>query len=187
MVADPLRLGLMLAITATMVALAVLDLEHRKLPNSLLLVLALLALAWRWHSDRALLTAVAEASVVFTVAVLLNAGFRLVAGRSGLGMGDAKLLTAVAFALPPGPLLFFLAMAGIAGLALGLFWRGRTKAGDFPFGPAVAASAWSSLLWADPAMLWLIAHAPFACVPIKYTLSNTFAGSWYHSERGGSP
>src|SRR5207249_1411296 len=51
---DPVRLALLLAMTTIMVALATFDLEHRKLPDSTLLGLAVLALAWRWHGDRAI-------------------------------------------------------------------------------------------------------------------------------------
>jgi hypothetical protein len=53
------HLALLLAMTPLMMALAVIDLEHRRLPNSLVLMLATLALAWRWYGDQAILTGVA--------------------------------------------------------------------------------------------------------------------------------
>lgn len=144
-VTDGARLALLLAMTVVMVALAVVDLEQQRLPNGFLLALLLLSLAWRWSSDRDLAAGAVTAAAVFAIGVMLNAGFRSVTGRIGLGLGDAKLLAIATLALPLGPALVFLTASGVLGLGWGLVWR-RSGANAFPFGPAILASYWASLM-----------------------------------------
>lgn len=143
--ADAMHLALLLAMTVVMIALAVVDLEQQRLPNAFLLALLLLSLAWRWFGDRDFLSGAAAAAAVFAVAVMLNAAFRSVTGRAGLGMGDAKLLAVATLALPLGPALLFLTASGVAGLGWGLAWRRWTAARAFPFGPVILASFWVGL------------------------------------------
>jgi leader peptidase (prepilin peptidase)/N-methyltransferase len=100
---DLTRLALVVAMTPIMVALAVIDFEHHRLPNVLIAPLALLALAYRFVTDRDFGSAVIAAAVVFALAVLLDQGGRRLF-RQGLGMGDAKLMAVVALALPILPL-----------------------------------------------------------------------------------
>lgn len=144
--ADALHLALLLAMTVVMVALAVVDLEQQRLPNAFLFALLLLSLAWRWYGDRDLFAGARAAAAVFAIAVMLNAGFRMITGRIGLGMGDAKLLATATLALPLGPALLFLTAGGVLGLGWGLAWRWRSAAAEFPFGPAILASYWMALM-----------------------------------------
>lgn len=143
---DVTHLALALVMTVVMIALAVVDLEQRQLPNTFLVTLLLLSLAWRWYGDRDLLTGAIVAAVVFAIAVMLNAGFRNIAGRTGLGMGDAKLLAIAPLALPLGPALLFLLVSGLLGVGWGLAWRWRSGAKEFPFGPAILISYWAALM-----------------------------------------
>ncbi len=146
MIDAPLRLVLVLAATPVAVALAVIDIEHRRLPNTLLAILAGLALAFRFHTDRDLATAAMTAAIVFMAAVALDrAGRRLF--KQGLGMGDAKAMAITALAFPPLALSAVLCGAGILGLLTGLFWR-RDPAEPqyFPFGPGLLAALWGGLV-----------------------------------------
>ncbi|MGZ6252240.1 MAG: prepilin peptidase [Candidatus Binataceae bacterium] len=152
---DWIHLAALLAMTSVMVAAAVIDLEHRRLPESVLLVLAVLALTWRWNGDGDVATAFFAAASIFAIAVLINAGFRAATGASGLGMGDAKLMAASALALPLGQFFLYLTLAGVLGVALGFVWWRRTHTSLFPFGPALLVSLWTTLIWGDPILFWL--------------------------------
>lgn len=144
-VADPLRLALILAATPVMVALAVIDIEHRKLPNVLLALLAALALGLCLAQERDLVVAFGMAAAVFAVALAIDWAGRKVAGQ-GLGMGDAKLMAVAALALPLIPLLMALAGGGLLGVATGLVVGGGRAAAKFPFGPALLLATWATVV-----------------------------------------
>ena len=146
---DLAHLILLLAMTPPMVALAVIDLEHQKLPNTLLLVLAVLAVAWRWHGDQALWVGFVAALLMGIVGLGLDAGYRAVAGKSGLGMGDTKLFALTGLALPVGAFLLFLALAATLGLAFGVIRRWLTGSSRFPFAPTILTAYWIVLAGAD--------------------------------------
>ena len=140
------HLVLLLAMTPIMLALAIIDIEHQRLPNSLLLPLAILAVAWRWEGDKDFLTGMIAAAVTLVLGFGLDAVHKAISGRLGLGMGDTKLLAIAALALP---LPVFLACAGMAGtvaVVIGLLsvrpahWRTQMT-----FGPAILASYWAAL------------------------------------------
>jgi len=146
MIDDPARLVLVLAVTPAMIALAVIDLECRRLPNVLIAWVAVMALGVRYTVDGDFLTAAVAAAVVFALAIGLDTlGRRFLA--QGLGMGDAKLMAAIAIALPPVPLALALGIAGSLGVLMGLLWR-RAGFGPelFPFGPALMLGFWAALV-----------------------------------------
>jgi prepilin signal peptidase PulO-like enzyme (type II secretory pathway) len=147
LVHDIARLALVLAVTPVMVALAIIDVEHSRLPNSLLVTLAGLFLALRYIGDRDFTTALVVAVIVFALAVALDfVGRRLI--HQGLGMGDAKLMAVAALVLPPMPLFAALGGAGLlgAGVAVLPWVRKKAHRGHFPFGPALLAAIWMALV-----------------------------------------
>ncbi len=146
-VSEPVRLALILAATPVMMTLAIIDVEHRRLPNSLLAVLAVLFIALRYASAGDFVAAAIAAIVVFVAAVALDtAGRRFL--RQGLSMGDAKLMAVAALALPPVPLLAALGVAGMAGAAVAaLPWMQNHRRGaHFAFGPALLLAFWVALV-----------------------------------------
>ena len=70
-------------------------------------------------------------------------------GRESLGGGDLKLLFAVGCYLGPAPALMSLILACVFGLAMGLL----RKKESIPFGPAIGAAAFLTLLWGG----WVLA------------------------------
>lgn len=140
------RLLLVLALTPILVALAVIDIEFRRLPNLLLGLLALGAMALRFMGDGDFFSAAVAAVAVFAVAMVLDhIGRRFFAG-AGLGMGDTKLMAIAALGLPLGLLFLGLAVAGVAGVVTGLIRRATGKKGPFPLGPAVLAALWVGMI-----------------------------------------
>lgn len=141
------RLALILVATPVMMALAIIDIEHRRLPNGLLALLAVLFVALRYAGDRDFLTAAIAAASVFAAAVAIDSlGRRFL--RQGLSMGDAKLMAAAALALPPIPLLAALGIAGILGAGVAALPRMRKHwpVNHFPFGPALLLAFWGGLI-----------------------------------------
>lgn len=76
----------------------------------------------------------------------LSAGLRFVVGRmlgrEPMGLGDVKFFAAAGMWLGPDITILanFMMASGLAGIALGLFWRWRYGAAAFPFGPALIAA-----------------------------------------------
>jgi len=85
----------------------------------------------------------------------INAVYRAVRGRDGLGGGDGKLLGAIGLWVGWRMLPTVLLIASLAGLGVVLFWQlaGRKVQGDdrLPFGTLLAVAAypaWLAMLWA---------------------------------------
>ena len=150
-----------LAFTWTLVALAVIDAEHKLLPDSLTLPLLwaglLLALV---AVDGAPLFATLRDSVIGAAAGYLSLWivyqlFRVVTGKEGMGYGDFKLLAALGAWLGWQllPLVIFLSAA--AGSIVGIFLIAsgrRSRGAALPFGPYLAAAGWIALLWGSDLM-----------------------------------
>jgi leader peptidase (prepilin peptidase)/N-methyltransferase len=159
--ADSWVLPAYLVLTAGLVALSLIDLEHYLLPNRIVYPLAVAVLA--------LLTlgAIGERDGGALVRALLGglAGFvalgvlHLVSPRS-MGFGDVKLALVLGLALGwlgwgelvLGLFLSFLygAVVGVTLMALRL--RGRKD--HVPFGPFLAAGTLTAVLWGDAILRW---------------------------------
>jgi leader peptidase (prepilin peptidase)/N-methyltransferase len=143
----------------SLLALSYVDAKTQYLPDALMLLALLLSLAqgaseaflpWR----EALVGGAAGFGLLWTV----NAVFKLVRKKDGMGGGDVRLAGILGLwlgwkALPT--LLFlssFLALAAVAFLALAT--RSPVKR-RFAYGPALAAAGWILLAWGDKAAKWM--------------------------------
>ena len=149
------------------VVAAVIDLEHRIIPNRLtlrlpLVLLPLLVLAAAvdgdWHGlTRALIAAIAIPGFMFALSEL----FRLVRGKQGIGMGDVKF--AISIGLVVGYLggwhLVVFAYATIIsalGIVVALMLARRANlATRIPFGPYLAVGALVAILGGDLAAMFV--------------------------------
>lgn len=143
---DLVHLALLLAMTPVMLALAVIDLEHRRLPNSLVLLLAALAMTWRAAGDGHYLEGALLATLSTALGLVLDALYRARTGRAGLGGGDVKLLAVVGLALPVEAFLMTLGVAGLLGVLIGGAARLRRGAAEFAFAPEILAALWIGLV-----------------------------------------
>jgi leader peptidase (prepilin peptidase) / N-methyltransferase len=163
---DPLLPALLVFTWSLMVA-TVIDLEHRIIPNRLTLrlpfvllplIIGAAAVDGAWVDLR---RGVIAAIAVPGVMLLMSEGYRLLRGRSGIGMGDIKL--AVSLGLGVGYLgaleLVVFAYGTIISavvIALALMLAGRAKlASKIPFGPYLAIGAMIPVL-AGPASTGLV-------------------------------
>lgn len=130
------------------------DARHLVLPDTITLplVLAGLAVTW-WLGPGSIFDHAAAAALGYLAFWALNAGYRAVRGRDGLGGGDAKLLAAAGAWLGTAWLPDEVLIAGL--LALGMVFA-RVLAGErqhagsrIPFGPALALALFGLRILAD--------------------------------------
>ena len=147
-----------LVLCAALVALSTIDTETFLLPDSITLPLVVVGLLMPWgtgaaaHIERALAAALGFA-LLWGVAWFYESW----RGRSGLGMGDAKLFAAAGAWLGLEALATVLGYAAIAALASVAVARLRggsvSWAARIPFGPYLAFAIW---------MVWLYGPLGFA-------------------------
>ncbi len=143
---DPLR-AVLLALTGFgLVVITVADLEERIIPDVMLLFLLPVALAWRYVTDQDWIDAGLGAVFGVAVSLALRWAFRRFRGKDALGLGDVKFLGVAGIYLGLQEFGRYLVIAGLAGILLGLIWRGVGKGAVFPFGPALCLALAGVLL-----------------------------------------
>jgi leader peptidase (prepilin peptidase)/N-methyltransferase len=141
-----------------LVALTVIDLEHRLLPDALTIpgiILGLLLSLVLPHLSfpGAVAGALVGGGLFYGIGWL----YEKLAGRRGLGRGDAKLLAMIGAFLGVGALPLVIAVsAGLGTLAglLRVLAQGSGRRGDWrtislPYGPFLAVGAWCYLFWGE--------------------------------------
>jgi len=150
-----------LLLTWTLIALALIDLDHKLLPDSLTLPLMWGGIALSlFEFDGQPLFADVRSSVLGAMAGYLTLWsiyqvFKLVTGKEGMGYGDFKLLGALGawlgWQMLPLVILLSAAVGSIVGISLIVF-GGRSRQAAIPFGPYLAAAGWIALLWGPELM-----------------------------------
>ena len=158
---DSWALPAYLVLTAGLVALSLIDLEHYLLPNRIVYpltgaVLALLTLGAIGERDGgALVRAVLGGVAGFVALGILH----LVSPRS-MGFGDVKLAFVLGLALGWlgwGELVLGLFLAFLYGAVVGvtlMALRLRGRKDHVPFGPFLAAGTLTAVLWGDAILRW---------------------------------
>lgn len=112
----------------SLLTLAVLDARHYWLPDKITLPLLFLGLTiGPWVTGVDIRDALIGAAVGYGALVVVALGYKMLRGRDGLGLGDAKLLGALGAWLGWQVLPFILLLASVAGL---LWVLARKMAGD---------------------------------------------------------
>jgi leader peptidase (prepilin peptidase)/N-methyltransferase len=147
-----------MVVTWFLIALAVIDLDHQLLPDSLTLPLLwgglLASLGWVEFSRESLPVSPADSILGAAVGYLslwtVYHVFRLLTGKDGMGYGDFKLLAALGAWLGWRMLLPIVlcsaATGALVGIALIVAGR-RGRSAPLPFGPFLAAAGWLALMW----------------------------------------
>ncbi|MFT4045486.1 MAG: A24 family peptidase [Solimonas sp.] len=142
-----------LALTWTLLALAVIDLRTQLLPDDLtlpLLWLGLLLALYPVFADlrSAVVGAIAGYLLLWSIYWL----FKLATGKEGMGYGDFKLLAALGAWLGwqalPAVVLLSSVVGATVGVAL-IVLRRHGREVPMPFGPYLAAAGWLTLLFGD--------------------------------------
>ena len=140
-----------LVFTWALIALTLIDFDHKLLPDSItqpLLWLGLLLSIDAVFVDM-------RASIIGATAGYLSLWsvyqlFKLVTGKEGMGYGDFKLLAAIGAWLGWQALPVTILLSSLVGAVVGItliLVRGRDRNIPIPFGPYIAAAGWLALLW----------------------------------------
>ena len=140
-----------LFLTASLVVMAGIDIDHQLLPDNLTLPImwaGILLSLWNVHTDleSSIIGAMAGYLVLWSIYHL----FRLLTGKEGMGYGDFKLLAALGAWMGWQMLPLVVLLSSVVGAGVGLFLMGagRLKRDKpMPFGPFIAAAGWIALIW----------------------------------------
>ena len=150
--AGPEALGA-LTLTALLIALAGIDLDHQILPDSLTLPGLWLGLAFNLPGTFATLgDAVIGAMAGYLALWGVYQAFRLLTGKEGMGYGDFKLLALLGAWLGWTQLPGIILIGSIVGALVGtvaLRLSGQDRQTPIPFGPFLAAGGWIMLMAGD--------------------------------------
>ena len=142
-----------LVLTAFLVAMAGIDIDHQLLPDNMTLPLmwgGILISFWSIHSDLA--SSVAGAIGGYLILWTIYHLFRLLTGKEGMGYGDFKLLAALGAWMGWQMLPLVVLLSSVVGAVVGLVLMGTgrlQKDKPMPFGPFIAAAGWIALIWGD--------------------------------------
>ena len=149
-----------LLLTAFLIGLSFIDIDHQILPDNMTLPLLWVGLALTlWHgaiTGQTLFIAPKEA-IVGALAGYLSLWsvywlFKLITGKEGMGHGDFKLLAALGAWLGWKLLPLIIILSALVGAVIGIAMiaiAGRDRQVPIPFGPYLAAAGWIALLWGD--------------------------------------
>jgi leader peptidase (prepilin peptidase)/N-methyltransferase len=150
-----------LVLTASLIALSAIDLEHYLLPNRILYptdaaVVALLAVASAGESDWG---AFVRAAIAGAVAFVIFFVIHIVSPR-GMGFGDVRLSFLLGFSLGwlgwgevAGGLFAGFLYGAVIGVVL-ILTKARSRRQQIPFGPFLAAGAMTFVLFGEPIVDW---------------------------------
>jgi leader peptidase (prepilin peptidase) / N-methyltransferase len=137
----------------TLLALTLIDLDHKLLPDSLTLPLLWAGLLVNVGELFApLSSSVLGAAAGYLALWSLYKVFKLVTGKEGMGYGDFKLFAALGawlgWQLLPLVILLSALVGSVVGIAL-IAFGGRSSQSAIPFGPYLAGAGFIALLWGE--------------------------------------
>jgi leader peptidase (prepilin peptidase)/N-methyltransferase len=146
-------------LTAVLLSLTAIDLDHQLLPDSLTLPLLWIGLLINMNAtfvtlESAVLGAVFGYLSLWSVYWL----FKVITGKEGMGYGDFKLLAALGawFGVSALPTIVLLSSLVGAIVGLGLIATGRQgRETPMPFGPFLAGAGLIHLFYPDSLMGWI--------------------------------
>ena len=148
-----------LVLATALVVLFMIDLEHQILPNVITLpgivVGFLFSLIAPPGPIASLIGIVVGAGILYAIA----AGYYLLRGEEGMGMGDVKMLAMLGAFLGWRAVLLTLVLSSFAGAIVGVLMM-VSKRGDMryalPFGTFLAMAAVVAMLVGEPILAWYI-------------------------------
>ena len=145
--------GLALILIWSLIALTMIDIDHKILPDNITLPLLWLGLAANsFNVFVDLQSAVYGAMFGYLSLWSFYWLFKLTTGKEGMGFGDFKLFAALGAWLGWKMLLPIIILSSMVGAVVGLSAMviyGRDKNIPIPFGPYLAVAGWVALFWGE--------------------------------------
>ena len=142
-----------LGLTAILIALTVIDIDHQLLPDDLTFVLLWCGLfASLFHIFTDPVSSIIGALAGYLSLWFVYHLFRLVTGKEGMGYGDFKLLAAIGAWLGWQMLPLVILLSSLVGAVIGLIMialKHHKSSNPMPFGPFIALAGWIALIWGD--------------------------------------
>ena len=146
-----------IGLTAILIALTVIDIDHQLLPDDLTFILlwcGLFASLFNIFTDP--VSSIIGALAGYLSLWLVYHLFRLLTGKEGMGYGDFKLLAALGawFGWQMLPLIILL--SSLVGAVIGLIMIGlkhHKSSQPMPFGPFIALAGWIALMWGNQSLM----------------------------------
>jgi len=139
----------------TLIALAIIDIDHQLLPDNMtlpLLWLGLLLTLTPWGLGTSTSSALIGAAAGYLSLWSLYWAYKLLTGREGMGYGDFKLLAALGAWMGWQALPQIILLSSLAGAVVGIVLivlRRQDRSTPIPFGPYLSGAGFISLLWGD--------------------------------------
>jgi len=156
-----------IAMTWTLVAVSMIDIDHQIIPDSISLPLIWAGLTLSlFHpmADAEYLFIEPKAAIVGALGGYLSLWsiyhlFRLITGKEGMGYGDFKLLAALGAWLGWKMLPIIIMMSAVVGAVIGIMLiatKRHERSTPIPFGPYLAAAGWIAMLWGPDIVNWYL-------------------------------
>jgi leader peptidase (prepilin peptidase)/N-methyltransferase len=156
-----------IAMTWTLVAVSVIDIDHQIIPDSISLPLIWTGLTLSLFNPlqgAEHLFIEPKAAIVGALGGYLSLWsiyhlFRLITGKQGMGYGDFKLLAALGAWLGWKMLPIIIMMSAVVGAVTGIMLivtKRHERSTPIPFGPYLAAAGWIAMLWGPSIVDWYL-------------------------------
>jgi leader peptidase (prepilin peptidase)/N-methyltransferase len=142
-----------LGLTALLIALTGIDIDHQLLPDDLTFLLlwtGLFTSLFNVFTDP--VSSIIGALAGYLSLWLVYHGFRLLTGKEGMGYGDFKLLAALGAWIGWQMLPLIILLSSLVGAVTGLIMiamKRHKPSQPMPFGPFIALAGWIALMWGD--------------------------------------
>ncbi|MCP4394226.1 MAG: prepilin peptidase [Alphaproteobacteria bacterium] len=144
---DPIQATLMCLLSFFLILLSVIDFETGLLPSNIIFSMFPFAIAYRYYLDGDnVIYGFAGAIIAVTAGLLLNAIYKKIKKRDGIGMGDVRFCLVIGTLLSLQQWAVFLFIAGLLGVITGIVWNMTNKGKIFPFGPSIMISLFTCLI-----------------------------------------
>jgi leader peptidase (prepilin peptidase)/N-methyltransferase len=145
--------GAALVLSALLIAMTGIDIDHQLLPDNLtlpLMWLGLLLALGGYFTD--LPSSVIGAAAGYLSLWSVYHLFRLLTGKEGMGYGDFKLMAALGAWMGWQMIPLVILLSSVVGAVVGIVLMGTGKLQrdkPMPFGPFIAAAGWIALIWGE--------------------------------------
>lgn len=140
---------LYLVITAILLCMIIIDLEHYFIPNSLQYFLAFFAiiLLLSFKKEGLVLANIKAGFIYLLFAIFLKIFFYFLAKVDALGIDDVKFFFIAGLVLGEKNFLTFAILSGIFGVIFGAIWQKLKNDETFPFAPAICTSCFVTMIF----------------------------------------